>query len=130
MREHLLEYESVPPEYDILIINASCETAINIRSHMDYFIVHNANPTHITQARGRYRDNLDTLYLLDKEKGSVIIPESFLNRKLFKEEKAALIAELGRYIPWKSLSQRITDSGYTFQEGKSSDRPYIIIYKL
>jgi len=136
VRAHLLEFEEVPPQYDLLIINASCETAINIRSHMDYFIVHNSNPTHIIQARGRYRGNLETLYLLDKEKGTVYIPETYLNRPLFKEDKSSLNEDLyikngkGRFIPWSQLSQMITDSGYNFSEGRDGNRPYTIIRRL
>ena len=135
VRNHLLQYEEVPPEYNLLIINASCETAINIRSHMDYFIVHNSNPTHITQARGRYRHNLQTLYLLDKDNGKVIIPEEYIGCMLFKEGKAALNKEVfikndkGRFIPWSKLSQLITDSGYTITEGKADNRPYVIIQR-
>lgn len=136
VRVHLLEFEEVLPQYDLLIINASCETAINIRSHMDYFIVHNINPTHIEQARGRYRGDLDTLYLLDKDKGIVYIPEKYLNRKLTSEDKSELIKDLfikndkGRFIPWSQLSQMITDSGYTFSVGRSDNRPYTIIRRL
>ena len=136
VRNHLLTFEEVPPEYNLLIINASCETAINIRSHMDFFIVHNGNPTHITQARGRYRGDLKSLYLLDRENGTVIIPDEFIDCKLFKEGKADLNNAVyikndkGRLIPWKKLSQLITDSGYTITEGKADDRPYIIIRRL
>ena len=134
--KYLLTYEEVPPEYNLLIINASCETAINIRSEMDFFIVHNTNKTHITQARGRYRGDLNTLYLLDKENGLVMIPDEFIEKKLFKEGKADLNNAIyikndnGRFIPWKKLSQLITDSGYTITEGKSDDRPYIVIHRL
>ena len=136
VRNHLLTFEEVPPEYNLLIINASCETAINIRSHMDFFIVHNGNPTHITQARGRYRGDLKTLYLFDRENGTVIIPDEFIGHMLFKEGKADLNNAVyikndkGRLIPWKKLSQLITDSGYTITEGKADDRPYIIIRRL
>ena len=136
VRAHLLQNETVPPEYNLLIINASCETAINIRSHMDFFIVHNANPTHIIQARGRYRGDLKTLYLLDKENGTVIIPDEYTERKLFKEGKADLNKAVyikndkDRFIPWKQLSQMITDSGYTITEGKADNRPYVIIHRL
>lgn len=133
---YLLTYEEVPPEYNLLIINASCETAINIRSTMDYFIVHNSNQTHITQARGRYRGDLQTLYLLDKDNGIIMIPDEFIERKLFKEGKAELNKEIyikndkGRFIPWKKLCHLITDSGYTITEGKTDDRPYVVIHRL
>ena len=103
---------------------------------MDYFIVHNSNPTHIIQARGRYRGDLQTLYLLDKEKGTVYIPETYLDRPLFKEDKSSLNEDLyikngkGRFIPWSQLSQMITDSGYNFAEGRDGNRPYTIIRRL
>ena len=103
---------------------------------MDYFIVHNSNPTHITQARGRYRGDLETLYILDKGKGTVYIPDKYLDCKLFKEERDALNEDLfiknekGRFIPWSQLSQMMTDSGYTFEEGRTSNRPYTIIHRL
>ncbi len=136
-REYILENEAIPEEYDLFILNASCETAINIRSHMDFFIVHNSNDTHIKQARGRYRGDLDTLYLLDKEHGIIDVPEDFLNRPLFKEDKQALREALGikndkgRLIPWERLSQRLTDCGYSVAEGRRiENRPNVIITKL
>ena len=130
---YLIEKEEVPPMYDLFIMNASCETAINIRSHMDYFIVHNTNETHITQARGRYRGNLDTLYLLDKEKGTIHLPPTFLNRPLFKEDKKALREALnitddnGRFITWEKLFQLLKASGYCITEGRERNRPYLLI---
>ena len=133
VRAHLLEYEEVPPEYNLLIINASCETAINIRSHMDYFIVHNGDPTHITQARGRYRGDLDTLYLFDRDDGTVIVPDEYLGRELFQKDKSNLNYDLyirndkGRYISWEKLSRMITNSGYEVIEGKEDGRSYSII---
>lgn len=134
--KYLVENEEVPPEYDLFIFNAGNETSLNIRSHTDYFISHNSDNTHITQARGRFRSDIETLYILDKENGCFTVPEKYLNHPLFKEEKDALRAELdikndkGRYIPWKELSQRLTDNGYTFAEGRKNNRPYIQITKL
>lgn len=136
VREYILENEEVPPKYDLFIFNASSETALNIRSHTDYFVSHNSENTHIKQARGRFRSDIETLYILDKEHGCFTVPKKYLNHPLFKEEKDALRAELdikndkGRYIPWKELSQRLTDNGYTFAEGRKDNRPYIQITKL
>lgn len=135
--KYLIENEKMPPEYNLLIINASCETAINIRPkpEIDYFIVHNINKTHIVQSRGRYRGDLKTLYLLDKDNGIVIVPNEYLGQRLFKEGKTDLINSIyikndkGRLIPWDKLSKLIKDSGYTITEGKTNDRPYIVIDK-
>lgn len=47
-RQHILEHEELPPQYDLFLFNGSCETSINIRGHIDYFIAHTANPTSLT----------------------------------------------------------------------------------
>ncbi len=47
------------------MFNATAETSINIRSHMDFFIAHNTDETTITQSRNRYRGDLDTSYIYD-----------------------------------------------------------------
>lgn len=136
VREYILDREAVPEEYDLFIFNASCETAINIRSCTDFFIAHNTNPTHIEQARGRYRRDIDTLYVLDTENGCISVPDEYLNHPLFKEEKDALRAHIGiknnkgRYLPWRELTQHLTDCGYTFFEGRIENRPYIQIERL
>lgn len=136
VRSYILEKEAVPEEYDLFIFNASCETAINIRSHTDFFIAHNSNSTHIEQSRGRYRSDIDTLYVLDNENGSFGVPDKYLNHPLFKEEKDELRTnigiknEKGRFIPWKEITQRLTDFGYTFSEGQIDNRPYTQIEKL
>lgn len=135
-REYILDREAIPDEYDFFIFNASCETAINIRSNAHFFIAHNTNATHIEQSRGRFRRDLQTLYLLDNENGIITVPDEYLGRRLFKEEKEALRESIGvknakgRYIPWNELTQRLTDNGYTFSEGRYEDRPYIQIEKL
>ncbi len=87
-RSHILGHEEIPPEYDLFIFNASCETSINIRGKVDYFIAHTTTPTHITQARGRYRGDLETLYVFDRnsEEG-IVVPPEFLDIQLFQEDQ-------------------------------------------
>jgi hypothetical protein len=64
------------------------------------------------------------------------VPDKYLNHPLFKEEKDELRAnigiknEKGRFIPWKEITQRLTDFGYTFSEGRIDNRPYTQIEKL
>lgn len=135
-RDYLLKHEEVPPQYDLFIFNGSSETSINLRGHLDFCIVHNANETHITQARGRYRGDLQTLYLLDKERSAIVIDDSFLNRRLFKEDKDALKKsigikdEKGRPLSWEKTVQRMTASGYLItDQGRKDNRSYVIISK-
>ena len=79
-RAYILQNEEIPTQYDLFIFNGSCETSINIRGHVDYFIAHTTMPTHITQSRGRYRGDLETLYVFDHDCAEPItVPEEFLD---------------------------------------------------
>ncbi len=134
-RQYILKHEELPPQYDLFIFNGSCETSINIRGHIDYFIAHTANLTSLTQARGRYRGDLDLLYVYDKEKGEIIVPEEFLDIQLFTDNKRELRARLGlkdekgHPIPYGKLEVRLKDCGYTIESGRKDNSRFIIIRK-
>ena len=136
VREYILKNEAIPDEYDLFILNVSSETAINIRSHMDYFIAHTTNETHIVQSRGRYRGNLQRFYVLDKKTGSVEVPEEFLNRRLYKEDKKAMREALGirnnkhNLLPWEDLIPLLSNCGYSVIEQKADKNKHIRAYLL
>ncbi len=94
-RQFLIEKERIPPEYDIFLFNATAETSINIRPSeehnfkWDFFIANAPNETSTTQARGRYRGDLETLYLFDRN-GAVRVPPEYLNRNLSVKEMGQL----------------------------------------
>lgn len=99
-RQFLIENERIPPEYDIFLFNATAETSINIRPseendfRWDFFIAQATDDTRLTQSRGRYRGDLDALYVYDKS-GTVIVPEEYLYRDLTNKEMGALRDRLG-----------------------------------
>ena len=134
-RNYILEHEELPPQYDLFIYNASSETGINIRGDLGFVIVHNANETHITQARGRYRGDLHTLYVYDRENGTVFVPDEFLNRQLFEEDKkelqqrAGVKTKKGDLISVSKLEALICASGYLITKGRYQNRHYIVISK-
>jgi len=134
-REYILQNEMLPLQYDLFIFNGSSETSINIRGHVDYFIAHTANPTNLTQARGRYRGDLDLLYVYDKENGEIIVPEEFLDIQLFTDNKRELRARLGlkdakgHPIPYEKLELRLTQCGYRIECGRKGNCHYIVIRK-
>ena len=140
VREYILENEAIPDEYDLFILNVSSETAINIRSHMDYFIAHTTNETHIVQSRGRYRGDLQRLYVLDKKTGSIEVPEEYLNRRLYQADKKAMREALGirnnknNPLPWDELIPLLSNCGYSVIEQKADKnkhiRAYILIQKI
>lgn len=135
-RRYILENEALPPQYDLFILNGSCETSINIRSHMDFFIVHNANPTHITQARGRYRGDLETLYCFDRDaEEPLIVPQEFLEIRLYKEEQEHLRLSLGlakdrsgHPYPKGKMYERLEVSGYRIEHKRYNNRHYVMIF--
>lgn len=132
--KHVLEEEKVPDDLDTLIINASCGTCINIKGHVDRIIVHDDNPDVITQARGRYRDDLDILYHLDKEHVDIVSLEGFLDRRLFKEERDKLCASLnfrnrkGALYKWHTVNEFLENSGYTVDKGRQDNSWYYVIH--
>lgn len=135
-RAYILEHEEVPPQYDLFIFNASCETSINIRGQMDYFIAHTTTPTNITQARGRYRGDLETLYLFDRDTDEpLIVPDEFLDIQLFEEDKRKLRLyfsikdKKGHYLSYDKQWSRLEASGYDVDYGRANNRHYVIIRK-
>ena len=132
VQQYIINQAELPPEYDLVIINASSETSINIKSHIDYVVVHSQEEEAQIQVRGRYRNDLDQLYLLDYN-AIPLVPTEFLNRKLFTEDKSQLCAALnlknenGRTLKWTNTKKRLLDTGYVIKEGRDNNRRYAFI---
>ena len=143
----LVSDERLPEGIQVLIINTAYETGLNIRpekSHLDYIVVHNSNDDTVTQVRGRYRGDLDTLYRRVKPDGSeefirpvddsLVAP--FLGIRLGKNDKRRLMEALnfrddrGRLIGWTKVAQHIRDNGYLVVERKSGGTRYWMIQKI
>ena len=137
-RAYILEHEEVPPQYDLFLFNASCETAISLYGSLSFFILHTSKETSITQARGRYRGDLETLYLYDPEEGEIWVPEAFLDVRLFTKDKEILRGRLGirlpsakgKPIPYEKLFDRLQKCGYTIQNGREKNLRFIVIGKI
>ena len=136
-RDYLLTYERVPPQYDLFIFNKSCETSINLHGHLDYMIVHSSEEDTRTQARGRYRDDLDVLYYWEPDaEQDIVVPDDFLDVFIYKEDKTKLRAQIdikdtkGHPMPYNQLFMLVEASGYQLEHGRKNNRPYIIIREL
>lgn len=136
-REYLITHEAVPDVYDIFLFNATAETSINIRPSVnwDFFIAHNTDETTITQSRGRYRADINTLYVYDK-KGAIIVPEKYLNRTLGLDELKELRDKLelkkdrkGHALSIDDMLKRFNDCGYNCEAGYSNRRKTMKIIK-
>ena len=136
-RQYIIENEAVPEEYDVFLFNETAETSINITSHMDFFIAHDTGETHITQSRGRYRGNLETLYIYDRKNGdAIVIPDEYLNRPLFGSEVLELRDKLNikkdkhsHALSKDDFLRRISLCGYCYETTTIKRRKAYIIRK-
>jgi hypothetical protein len=126
IREFILEKEELPPNYDFIFINAAYETSINIRGDVNCMIIHTTDETSRTQARNRYRGDLETQYLLldKKEKSFLKVPAEFLNIPLDKEKKKELSDFMGfrnntnHKVGWPTTKKRLIEAGYEIKDIK------------
>jgi len=122
VRQRILEDEAIPSEYDLFIFNASAETAINIRSEIDFVVVNNSDATHIKQARGRVRHDIDILYVPQRLNVSICLDEKYLDHPLTKQEKMAMRLSTGlkdshgKPLPYAQLKERLINMGYSWAE--------------
>lgn len=132
VREYILTNAALPPEYDMFIINASSETSINIFGDLDYIVIHNQEEETQIQVRGRYRDDLDSLYVLNYD-CVPYVPAEFMGVKLFTEDKKRLCEALslrqddGKKKAWPSTKEALIEDGYTIMEGRQNCKRYAII---
>lgn len=88
VRESILKDGLIPNEYNVLIINGSYETGINIKDDsIEMAIINNSTMDTIIQARSRIRKDIELLmYRVPRtEEGDlsiITVPEEYLNRKL------------------------------------------------
>jgi len=137
VRNYVISNEEIPENVDVLLINKSCETSINIKSHVDYMIIHSSQSDVQTQALGRYRNDLDDLYLYELEADDiVIIPPEMLDKPLFKEDINLFIKEqnirdyYGRLMKQPMFLEYIIYYGYSVKSGKiKGGKRYNIISK-
>lgn len=132
VRDYILTNAALPPEYDMFIINASSETSINIFGDLDYIIIHNQEEETQIQVRGRYRDDLDSLYVLNYD-CVPYVPAEFMGVKLFTEDKKRLCEALslrqddGKKKAWPSTKEALIEDGYTITEGRQNCKRFAII---
>ena len=137
LREYVINNQKIPNNVDVLLINKSCETSINIKSHIDFMIIHSSEEDTQIQARGRYRNDLERLYLYDEDviNEIIIIPDKWINKKLYKSDIVTMIEELNLRDDTRHLIKKPTllkwlkiDGLYTVSEKKiKGGKRYIII---
>ena len=125
VRNYIIEHGAIPDDIDVLFINKSYETSINIKSHVDYMVVHCSDDDVVTQAAGRFRGNLKTLYRHDAMmRDEFTLPEDMLNKRLYKEDLDEYIARnnirnnYGRLMGHSAFEEYAISCGYKCDKGK------------
>lgn len=134
-RKYIIDNERIPDEYDIFLFNATAETSINLDNPIDFFIAHNTSETSVIQSRGRYRNDIDTLYVEDV-RGFAPIPESYLNRPVDRTELKELRALLRmkkdkdrHEIRIDDMLREFSNHGYNVEPGMRNRRQCFTIRK-
>lgn len=109
-------------EGDVLIINSSMETGINLKAcnNFKYVIVNSSNIVEITQSRGRVRDDIKCLYTrLDDDRPFSFI-DDYINVELIKEDFMALFKDLKdkNNNSWgiKRIKSELSKNGYEVEQ--------------
>ncbi len=133
IRDYIIKYQKIPSYVDVLLINKASETSINIYGHIDFMIVHDSDEDTQIQTRGRYRNDLEQLYLYDKDsKDEIVLDEKWLGKPLYKTDKDALCEEIGlkenrRLLKWTSVKQILINNGYEVIEKRTKKERFTLI---
>lgn len=133
VRRSMLNNYAIPSEYNLVFINASSETSLKIKSPVDYVIVHNTNYDTQVQVRGRVNNDLARLYLPDNDLSAFTVPDEFLNRPLFVEDKNKLCEIVNQRNPynrrfgWPTVREMLIDCGFDISERRIDNKRVSII---
>ena len=134
VRKSIIETGLIPDNVDVLIINSSYETGINIKEeNIELVIINSTNIDTQIQARARVRKNIKALLLRSSEDFEdivITIDDKWLNRKLTKEERDQLCEEYplynedNRLRKWSYLKDVLENSGYVVGNTKITVKTY------
>ena len=143
VRNYLLNNHTIPEEYNILLINSSMETGINIKDErFQYCYINDYDETTQVQVRGRIRNDIWENYIIanvsdpieqiiqEYESGELDVKNTrelqiirkYCNKKLTKEYKDILCEELHKYdtkgelIKWTRLKKIIEALGFKVED--------------
>lgn len=131
VRNKLLQTGKLIEPYNILIINRSSETGINIKDEkFKYCIINTTNITQQIQARGRLRDDINLLAELTIDRIlpeiKLTVPNKWVDVDLTKKDKDEIVEYFhlkdneGEIIKWTRLKKIIINSGYVIKDKRIS----------
>lgn len=138
VRDYIIENGEIPEEYEAVLLNQVYRGDFNIKSKVDYIIIHDGEKDFQIQARGRYRGDINEMYIYDKPKMhtkpkidtdiKIVVPECFLNKPLNKEDKKELSLSLrllgtnSKPYGWCKLKEILIKNNYKIEEKRSNSQ--------
>lgn len=113
-------------EGDVLIINSSMETGINLKAcnNFKYVIVNSSNIVEITQSRGRIRDDIKCLYTRIDEDRPFSFIDDYIGVELIKDDFMGLFKDLKdkNNNSWgiKQIKKQLNENGYEVTQVRRS----------
>ena len=136
VRESILKGFTIPAAYNLLIINASSETSLKIKSPVDYVIVASSDEDTQVQVRGRVNNDLKRLYLPATKTDPIELPDKYLGERLFTPDKSALCDFVNLKNPynrpyrWPTVKSLLIENDYSISEGRENYKRFVVITKL
>lgn len=137
IRKDIIETNEFPENTDVLFINKSMETAINIYTPVPNVIVHSTNKSEQIQARGRIRHDIEKLYVLTPDTRYIDLTDrrinGYFNKPLDVEQKAELVQEVGlrdsqsHQTGWPTLKKALKENGCTVLRRRIGTKNYDVI---
>lgn len=113
-------------EGDVLIINSSMETGINLKAcnNFKYVIVNSSNIVEITQSRGRVRDDIKCLYTRIDDDRPFSFIDNYIGVELIKEDFMGLFKDLkdDHNNSWgiRKIKSELNKNGYEIEQYRRS----------
>ena len=120
VREEILRTERIPPDIDLLFINAAYETSINIRNEdFNTMIIHSGCIDTQTQVRGRLRHDINTLYIYDSAHRHIVdyFPSEYFDVPFSPSvgrqiaDQMNLVDSKGHQLKWPSIRKLLEQNG-------------------
>lgn len=137
MRRAIIETGDFPSSVDVLFINKSMETSINIYTPVPRVVVHATGKDTQIQARGRIRSDIDTLYLLQHDARYLdlenLAAKGYFDRPLSQEDKRAFCEATGlkdcqgHALKWNTLKKTLIDEGCQIRQKRIGTKNFDIV---
>lgn len=137
LRDIIIKEQKFPDGLDVLLINKSMETSINIKTPVENVVVYSEKYSTQVQARGRIRNDIECFYVLDQASREVnlldkaIQPYIGVPLDVPKKKEFVTIVGLkdkqGHKTGWTTLKKALIECGCTVSITRIGTKNYDVV---